>query len=149
MRRCETIEIQDRDTILTFKITEMSATQLESWIYRALLLLAGAGIETPDGSDISEADQYLRHKVISALGSIDYNKAKPLLDELLQCCQRILPNGTSTNVDISTIDGYVSDVKTLFKLRWEAAKFNLHFFKDGGLFRSPLSTKNMEDTVNI
>lgn len=44
MRRCETIEIQDRDTILTFKITEMSATQLESWIYRALLLLAGAGI---------------------------------------------------------------------------------------------------------
>lgn len=137
MRREETIEIEDRGTLLQFKIVEMSATQLESWIFRALLLLASCGVEVPDGSDISAAAKYLQHKGISALGSIDYNKAKPLLEELLQCCYRILPNNATQRVESSTADGYISDVRTLLKLKWEAAKFNLSFFKDGGLFQSP------------
>lgn len=149
MRQEKTIEIDDRGTPLKFKIVEMPATQLESWIFRALLLLAGCGVEVPDGSDISEAAKYLQHKGISALGSIDYNKAKPLLEELLQCCYRILQNNATQRVESSTADGYISDVRTLFKLKWEAAKFNLSFFKDGGLFQSPISTINTEETAHI
>lgn len=149
MRRTETLEITDRGNLLHFKITEMSATQLESWIYRASLLLAGSGIETPDGSDISEAAKFIKYKGLKALGSLEYEKVKPLLDELLQCCERILPNNTTTAVFPETIDGYIEDVWTFFTLRWETAKFNLRFFNDGVLFQSPCSPIKMKKDASI
>ena len=50
-RRTIEITIEDRGNPLHFIIEEMPATKLESWIIRALLLVAGAGMEVPDGSD--------------------------------------------------------------------------------------------------
>lgn len=138
MRREEIIELTDRGNTLKFKIKEMPATRLESWIYRALLVLAGSGITTPDGSNIEEAATYLKVKGLGAIGGIDYEKAKPLLDELLQCCTRVLPDGVETQVDPNTADGYIEDVRTLFKLRLEAGKFNLSFFNIDDLSKSPL-----------
>lgn len=133
MRKSMTLELDDRGTKLNFKITEMPATQLESWILRALLLLAGCGADVPDGSDLNAAASFLKGKGISALSAIDFEKAKPLLEELLNCCERILPSGALQKVESSTVDGYISDVRTLFKLKLESAKFNLSFFNEGGI----------------
>lgn len=125
-RKESIITIQDRDQELTFKIREMSATKLESWIIRALLLVAGSGAQVPDGSDIKAAGAFLAEKGLTALGNIDFEKALPLLDELLGCCARVVEK-VEERCTPESVDNYILDVTTLFKLRMEAIKLNLGF----------------------
>ncbi len=126
MARRETIiEIDDRGQMLTFKIKEMSAIQLERWLIRALLLIAGSGTGVPDGSDLKATGAFLADKGLAALGNIDMDKAQPLLDELLACCARVIENVEERCTPESV--GYIQDVKTLFALRTEAVKLNLGF----------------------
>jgi hypothetical protein len=125
-RKESIITIQDRDQELTFKIREMPATKLESWIIRALLLVAGSGAQVPDGSDIKAAGAFLAEKGLNALGNIDFEKARPLLDELLGCCSRVIER-IEERCTPETVDAYILDVKTLFTLRMEAIKLNLGF----------------------
>lgn len=127
-RRSIEITIEDRGNQLHFVIEEMPATKLESWVIRALLLVAGAGMEVPDGADLKKAGAFLADKGISALGTIDYEKARPLLDEMLGCCYRKIEK-VKERCTPDTVDGYVEDVQTLFKLRMEAVKLNLGFLK--------------------
>jgi hypothetical protein len=132
MARKETIiKIQDRDQELTFKIREMSATQLESWLIRALLLVAGSGAQVPDGSDIKAAGGYLAEKGLAALGAVDFEKAKPLLDEMLGCCSRLVEK-VEERCTPESLDAYVQDVGTLFRLRKEAVRLNLGFLGPEG-----------------
>lgn len=121
-----TVDIQDREQLLTFKIKEMPATKLESWIIRALLLVAGSGAQVPDGSDIKAAGAFLAEKGLTALGNIDFEKARPLLDELLGCCSVMLEK-LEKRLTPDTVDDHIQDVKTLFLLRKEAVKLNLGF----------------------
>lgn len=127
-----TVDIQDRDQLLTFKIKEMPATRLESWIIRALLLVAraggpdGSGAQVPDGSDIKAAGAFLAEKGLTALGNIDFEKARPLLDELLGCCSRVVEK-VEERCTPDSVDNYILDVTTLFTLRMEAIKLNLGF----------------------
>lgn len=127
-RRTIEITIEDRGNPLHFVIEEMPATKLESWIIRALLLVAGAGMEVPDGSDLRKAGAFLADKGIGALGSLDFEKARPLLDELLGCCFRKIDK-VKERCTPDTVDGYIEDVQTLLKLRVEAIKLNLGFLK--------------------
>lgn len=127
-RRTIEITIEDRGNPLHFIIEEMPATKLESWIIRALLLVAGAGMEVPDGSDLRKAGAFLADKGIGALGSLDFEKARPLLDELLGCCFRKIDK-VKERCTPDTVDGYIEDVQTLLKLRMEAIKLNLGFLK--------------------
>ena len=126
MRKEIIIDIMDRDQSLTFKIREMPAARLESWIYRAFLLVVGAGAQVPGGVDIRAAGAFLAEKGLSALGGIDFDKAKPLLDELLACCSRVLER-VEERCTPESVDAYILDVTTLFKLRMEAIKLNLGF----------------------
>ena len=127
-RRLVEITIEDRGNQLHVVIEEMPATKLESWVIRALLLVAGAGMEVPDGADLKKAGAFLADKGISALGTIDYEKARPLLDEMLGCCYRKIEK-VKERCTPDTVDGYIEDVQTLFKLRMEAVKLNLGFLK--------------------
>lgn len=139
-RKTIEIQLQDRDKTLDFIIKEMPATQLESWIIRAVLLIAGSGLTgVPGGADIQKAGAYLSEKGLGLLSSLDYEKAAPLLDELLACCHRKIDKHLELCTPQS-IDGYVEDFTTLIKLRAEAIKLNLGFLaaEDGPLsaFRS-------------
>ena len=142
-RKTVEITLEDRGNKLDFIIEEMPATRLEAWVIRALLLVAGAGVEVPQGADISKAGAYLAERGLSALGSVDYEKARPLLDELLGCCSRKL-GGVKERCTPDTIDGYIEDVRTLFALRMEAIKINLGFLgaEAGAIsnFREKLNT---------
>ena len=120
------IDVQDREQKLTFKIREMPATRLESWIIRALLLVAGSGAQVPDGADIKAAGAFLAEKGLAALGNLDFDKAEPLLDELLGCCSRVVEK-VEERCTPESVDAYIMDVTTLFKLRMEAIKLNLGF----------------------
>ena len=90
MRNEKIIELEDRGNKLTFKIREMSATQLEDWTMRAVLVLAGAGSDIPAGGGVEGIGKYLAEHGLAAIGNVDYAKAKPLLDEMLGCCYRVI-----------------------------------------------------------
>lgn len=138
MRKEKTIVLTDRDKQLTFKIREMPATRLESWIVRAGLLLASTGMlkglssGSPDaGEVINAAGRAMAEEGLSALGRIDYEKAAPLLDELLACCCRV-DAGIEQQMTPDVADGIIEDVRTLFALRREALALNLGFFAPAG-----------------
>ena len=117
----------------------MPATKLESWLIRAVLLLAAAGGDVPQGRDLKEAGAFLAEKGLSALARVDYDQARPLLDELLGCCSRMI-GGVKERCTPEGMDAYIEDVTTLFKLRAEALKVNLGFLSEGlgGLLPSPV-----------
>lgn len=124
MRKEKIITLDDRGKKLTFKIREMSATGLESWIIRAMLLI-GAD-KTKGRTDIKNAADFIKTDGLQLISSLDYEKARPLLDELLACCSRI-DGGIEQLCTPETVDGYIEDVKTLIALRMEALKLNLDF----------------------
>lgn len=139
-RKTIEIQIEDRGKTLDFVIKEMPATQLERWIIRALLLIAGSGLSgIPGGADIQKAGAYLSEKGLGLLSTLDYEKAAPLLDELLACCHRKVDKHLELCTP-NSIDGYIEDVTTILMLRTEAIKLNLGFLvaEDGPLsaFRS-------------
>lgn len=144
MRREKTVIVNDRGRELTFTVREMPATRLESWIVRAGLLLAGAGVaaglpenapgESLDAGSVLQAAGRLIGKgrgadLLAALGRVDYEKAKPLLDELLACCT---PAGGVSPLTPATADGVIEDVRTLLTLRKEALALNFAFFAAAG-----------------
>ena len=138
MRKEKTIVIDDRGKSLTFKIREMSALQLESWIARAGILLAATGIldetkvDVRNMGEIAEGvSRTLAHSGLSALGKLDYDKARPLLDELLACCSRV-DAGVEQPLTSDVLEGFIEDVRTLFTLRKEALALNFGFFAQGG-----------------
>ena len=131
MRKEKIITIQDRGQELTFKIREMSAAQLESWVIRAVMLAAGSGVQVPGSADIKAAGAYLAENGLAALGNIDFEEARPLLDELLGCCSRLVER-VEERCTPKTVDNYIFDVTTLFRLRMEAIKMNLGFLQPEG-----------------
>ncbi len=137
MRKEKTVILDDRGKQLTFKIREMSALQMEGWIARAGILLAGAGIldKTGDARNVGEIASELGRTIessgLSALGKLDYDKARPLMDELLACCSRV-DAGVEQPLTPDVLEGFVEDVRTLFTLRKEALALNFGFFAQGG-----------------
>ena len=144
MRNEKIIELEDRGNKLTFKIREMSATQLEDWTMRAVLVLAGAGSDIPASGGVEGIGKYLAEHGLAAIGNVDYAKAKPLLDEMLGCCYRVIDR-MEERVTPETADAYISDMSTLFKLRVEALKTNFRFFGNG----SPSASQEKANTVRL
>ena len=135
MRKESTIMLEDDGNRLTFRIRQMPATQLEDWIFRAVQVL-GAALELPEGAGLESVGAALEKNGLRALSSIAYDKAKPLLDEMLGTASRVL-DGVEYPCTLDTMDGYVSDIKTLFRLRVECFKVNLSFFADAARSVSP------------
>lgn len=138
MRKEKVIVIDDRGKSLTFKIREMSALKLEGWIARAGILLAATGILDETRVDVRNAGEIaagvaraVGESGISALGRLDYDKARPLLDELLSCCSRV-DAGVEQPLTPDVLEGFIEDVRTLFTLRKEALALNFGFFAQGG-----------------
>lgn len=125
-----TITLTDDGRDLTFKIKKMSATQLESWILRASILLSKGGANIDISNIAGIKDLVMSGTVLKVLSGINYNEAAPLLEELLECCSRELKGGGTMQCSSDTVDGYIEDVQTLFRLKLEAAQYNFGFFTE-------------------
>lgn len=150
MRKEKKIVVNDRGRELAFVVREMPATKLESFIVRAGLLIAGAGLaddllggkgdsEPLDAAHVMQMAGKMAVQgtgILKALGSVDYEKARPLLDELLACCT---PADAVAPLTPETADGVIEDVRTLFTLRKEALALNFDFFASAGPSGSPAS----------
>lgn len=138
MRKSITVDIQDRTELLKFEIMEMSATQQEKWLMKAFLLLGKAG-GTNEG--ISRAMAGDVSGIFGLLAGLEYEDAEPLLNQLLECCFRLTTGKDKRVVKLpvtaATLDGYVEDVRTIFKLKMESFKLNFGFFEEGNPLTSP------------
>ena len=126
MRKESHVIIEEDDRKHEFIIKQLSATQLEWWIMRAIPCI-GPALELPEGAGVEAIGAALEKHGFAALMKIDPAKAKPLLDEMLTCAARIV-DGAQFPVSVNTIDGVFENVGSLFKLRVECFKANFGFF---------------------
>ena len=135
MRKEKIVTLQDGGTERKFKIRQMSAMQQERWINRAIMLLTKDKEcnEKLSGFLKGQLNEDLLSVVTFFIGRLSYDDAEPLYDELLECCA-YLPTGSQSFTDVltrETADTIISDVKTLYTLRWEALSLNFSFFTTG------------------
>lgn len=130
MLKNKKITLEDGGRQITFEIRQMPATRLESWVLRAALVLARAGVECDEGAGIEELISAIVSNPAKVLGSLQYEAARPLYDELLGCCYKV-DGAMTSQVNTETADAYISDFKTLMRLRIEAFKMNFDFFSTG------------------
>lgn len=131
-RREKIITIQDREQELTFKIREMPAVKLERWLAEALKLTSEAGLDLPRLDDEDAVKLFFLESFLpTALGRIDYDKAWPLLEGLLNCCSRLVEN-VEEPCSSQSVGAYIENVSTLITLRCEAMKVNSGFFFEKG-----------------
>lgn len=132
MRKSVEITIAEDGAPVVFRIQQWAATEKESWILRAVLALAGSAGSNID-LDLSGgvgADALMRELGKRGLGifaGLKYETVKPLLDDLLSCCYHKV-GAAEIRCTSQNIDGVISDVKSLFKLRTEAFKVNFPDF---------------------
>lgn len=120
-----TVTDDNRDRGKTFLITEMSAARAESWAMRALLALMEGGVEIPEG--IERMGLAGIAKVgLQALSRLSWEKAKPLIDEMLDCVQ-IVPDPSKPHVVRPLIESDIEEITTLAKLRIEVWKLHTDF----------------------
>lgn len=131
MRKQEIFKIttEGRDKGKTFVITEMSAFKAERWAYRALLLLAKSNVDIPAAVS---GMQGLAHAGFSALQSIDFEEARPLLDEMWDCVQ-IAPDPRNPDIVRKLVmreneSDDIEELATIWQIRERVFKLHTDFF---------------------
>jgi len=126
-RKTKKVTLEDRGEQKVFLLTEMPATEAEAWALELFFAIANAGVEIPD--DLVEIGfAGLAQVGLQALGKVPYDKAKPLLDRMMNCVQ-IIPNPNDDRVVRSLIESDIEDVSTRLKLRKEVFSLHTDFFK--------------------
>lgn len=130
MLKEKTITINDNGNPLQFKIKQLTATQQEELIVKALLLLANKELGDMDVNDLKNY-QLNTKSLFSALEKLDYTRVKELSDILLGCCYRVVGK-MEEKCTPETVDGYIEDFRTLLTLKKEAFSLSFDFFQDAG-----------------
>lgn len=120
-----TITAQGRDHDKMFLLTEMPAVQAEKWAGRALLALLKSGVELPEGA-AKAGLAGIAAVGIKAFGSIDWNLAEPLLDDMMSCVQ-VIPNKRDKRVVRALFEEDIEEVTTLLTIRKEVLELHLGF----------------------
>lgn len=118
------LTIQDGESEKKFTISKMSAIEAEQWMYRAALAL-GSSLD-----DLQEVFSGSPEKILHAVMRVPYDKAKPLLDDLLGCCSIVQGKMTKSMASDAACASIESPL-TLTRLRIEALRLNFGFFFDG------------------
>lgn len=130
MLKEKTVTINDNGNPLQFKIKQLTATQQEELIVKALLLLANKELGDMDVNDLKNY-QLNTKALFSALEKLDYTRVKELSDILLGCCYRVVGK-MEERCTPETVDGYVEDFRTLLTLKKEAFSLSFDFFQNAG-----------------
>lgn len=131
------ITLQDDGRDITFEIMPLSAFRAERFAIKLGKLLLKSKILTSIRTDsiTSSADVAgMMREVIkdsdgfAALGDVDEDQFFALHDELLGTISLVTPGNTKLQLTQPTIDGNISDFRTIFKLVWKAFTLNFDFF---------------------
>ena len=122
----KSVTIDDRGTPLHAVVREMPVAWREAWIMKAVRMMATAGASVPFGTDFNAMIRHFREGGVAAFGNVDYQQAKALLDELLECVSIIGGDGSEIPLTLKTADERIRSVNTLLQLRLEALLLNLN-----------------------
>lgn len=109
---------EGRDKGRRFLITEMPAEKAEEWGIRALGAMIRAGVDLPDLVMASGMAGVVSVGFM-ALFAAPYSELKPLLDDLLACCEA-LPEDPKSDIRSKVYEGDIEEPRTLLLLRMEA-----------------------------
>lgn len=119
------IEKEGRDKDKAFKLTELSARRVEDWAVRAFSGMARAGATVPE--DVRNAGiAGIAIMGATALFSMSYHDAKPLLDEMLDCV-KLIPNPSAPKITRDLLEDDIEEVATLLQLRKEVLDLHINF----------------------
>lgn len=127
-RRTKVFTVQDdksRDNGKAYLITEMSAEAAEWWAFQVLQALLGSDAEIDFNAPLAQ----MARQGLAALGKLPPEKARPLLEQMMDCVRVKLPN---TNDSRDMLSGDIEEVKTRIMLRKEVLELHLDFFVNGG-----------------
>src|SRR5690606_16539051 len=116
-RKTTTVTITDanRDRGKVFLLTEMHASQAESWAMRALLALMAGGVELPEGFEHTGMAG-MAEDGLKMLAELRYEVAEPLLAEMMGCVQ-IIPDPQKPDVVRPLIEEDIEEIPTRIQLR--------------------------------
>lgn len=128
MRKESFITIDDRGEIKNFRIREMSAVKLESFILLLSNAILKSGAIQPD-TDIDNTNlPALAREIIGnglkSFRGIEESDLNEITNRILKCCDHIVDKSYFP-LDIDTCDSVITDIKTLFELQKQF--FILHF----------------------
>lgn len=129
-----TITAEGRDKGKIFILTEMPAAKAEKWAMRLLLSVARGGIHLDEGM-IGMGMLALTDIGLRALGSVPWDVAEPLMDEMFEHVKikvELAPEGRAL------IDHDILEVSTRIKLRKELLDLHTDFFAFAAPFRAKL-----------
>ena len=120
------IEAEGRDKGKTFLLTELPALAAERWAIRALMAVADAGIDLPNTA-IGAGMSALAVVGIQAVFRVPYERADPLLNEMMTCIQ-IIPD-PKRPFPRALLDGSddIEEVSTVLVLRSEVLELHVGF----------------------
>ena len=146
MRKTELLKLVDDGAERTFRIRQMPATKAERWANRMAFLLGAVTdqlMELSKKTEDTENEDSVLADVIKLVLSLDYEKAEPLYNELIECCE-FVPDGSLNGAGIpcsqQTIDAQIIEPINLYRLRGAALKLNFRFFM--GVLQSQDLLKN-------
>lgn len=116
---------EGRDQGKLFLITEMSAQQSEGWAMRVLLALMANNVDLPDNFE-ALGMAGLAELGLKSLSGLQWETAKPLLAEMLQCVE-IIPDPSKTHVHRPLVESDIEEVMTRLNLRMEVFKLHVDF----------------------
>lgn len=114
-----------RDSGKTFIITELPASQAESWALRALLALLSDGVDLPAGIE-TMGMAGMAEVGIRALSGLRWEVAAPLLEEMWQCVT-IRPDSSRPDFARELVEQDIEEIATRIKLRAEIWKLHVDF----------------------
>ncbi len=118
---------EGRDKGKKFLITEMDADKAEAWATRILFALMKANVELPENfSGMGAAG--LAELGLKAVGSLTWESAKPLLDEMMEGIE-IHPDPKHPQVKRAIMPEDMEEITTRLKIRVEVWKLNLGFLQ--------------------
>lgn len=127
------IELEGRDRGKVFRLTEMPASQAEEWGIRFITGISRSGVDLPDGMDQMGMAGIVFFG-LSALSKIEWSTAKPLLDEMMACVQRVefLASGQQGAVRV-LVENDIEEVATRMWLRDQIIELHVGFTVAGVL----------------
>jgi hypothetical protein len=113
MRKEAVVTIEDGGVPKRFKIRQMAATRTQDFVIRVALAVGG-GADGLDADFSNMAGLNYLQALLAALQKADYDKIKPLMDELLTCCHH-LPEKNGDKVETpcspALLDGFIDDFR--------------------------------------
>lgn len=136
MRKTEifVVPTDGRDKGKRFLITEMPAMKAERWAYRALLALAHSGADLGEGA-LAGGMGAVAQAGFRALQKLNFEDARPLLDEMWDCVQ-VIPDPKNPEflrpLVMNEMEGDdIEELETLWMIRERVFRLHTDFFTRG------------------